>query len=58
MTTNDRLKVFLIGAPGGALLIAGLLSLNSDSSLPRLFIAVGVALIVVAQVVRWRAMRR
>ncbi|MDE2860144.1 MAG: hypothetical protein OYI31_00595 [Chloroflexota bacterium] len=58
MTTNDRLKVFLIGVPGGALLIAGLLSINSDSSLPRLFISVGVALIVVAQLVRWRAMRR
>ena len=29
MTTNDRLKVFLIGVPGGALLIAGLLSINS-----------------------------
>ena len=58
MSTNDRLKVFLIGMPGGALLIAGLLSLNSESSLPRLFIAVGVGLIVVAQLVRWRATRR
>ena len=58
MTSGDRLKVFLIGMPGGALLIAGLLSLNSDSSLPRMFIAVGVALIVVAQLVRWRASRR
>ena len=58
MTTNDKLKVFFIGVPGGALLIAGLLSLNSDSDLPRLFISVGVALIVVAQIVRWRATRR
>ena len=58
MTTNDKLKVFLIGVPGGALLIAGLLSITSDSDLPRLFISVGVWLIVVAQIVRWRAMRR
>ncbi len=58
MTTNDRLMVFLIGVPGGALLIAGLLSLNSGSSLPRLFISVGIALIVVAQIIRWRATRR
>ncbi len=58
MTTNDRLLVFIIGVPGGALLVAGLLSLNSDSSLPRLFISVGIALIVVAQIIRWRATRR
>jgi hypothetical protein len=54
-TTREKLIEFVIGVIGGTLLIAGLLSLNSGSSLSRVWIVIGGILIIAGQLYRRRS---
>jgi hypothetical protein len=56
-STRGKLIEFAIGVAGGTLLIAGLLSIGSDSNVPRVWVAVGIILVVLGQFIHWRAKR-
>gem|GEM_PF-2833998 len=48
---------FATGVTGGTLLIAGLLSIDSGSNLSKVWIAAGIILVVLGQVIHRRATR-
>lgn len=56
-TNKEKLAEFVIGVIGGTLLIAGFLSLGSEGHLSKIWIAVGVALVLVAQFLHRRPKR-
>ena len=55
--TREKLTEFAVGVVGGALLLAGLLSLGSGSDLSRIWIVVGGILMIISQVLRRRSKR-
>ena len=58
MTTNkEKLAEFVIGVIGGTLLIAGFLSLGSEGNLSKIWIGVGVVLVLAAHFLHRRPKR-